>query len=206
MEKINDRIAAVYRKLDIKQFEFAERIGVSQAYISKIFKEDSDKTPSDRLIKIISAEFNIDENWLRTGEGEMFNESDEFSLDEYAQQHDMSSMDLKIIKGFLDLDPEVRKIIVSTFGNALSEDRAEAKEKANKVVEVIDENKDKAGTKPYRLKEASTPTEEMRAAESETEYRANRIDAELESYRRELEAERQNETSSASPGSDENIG
>ena len=206
MEKINDRIAAVYRKLDIKQFEFAERIGVSQAYISKIFKEDSDKTPSDRLIKIISTEFNIDENWLRTGEGEMFNESDEFSLDEYAKQHSMSEMDLKIVKGFLDLDPEVRKIVVSTFSNALSGDRAETKEKANKVVEMIDENKGRAAAKPYRLKKASTPTEGMMVAEGSIEYPADSIDAELESYRRELEAERQNETSSASPGSDENIG
>ena len=206
MKSINDRIAAVYKKLDIKQFEFAEKIGVSQAYISKLFKEDSDKTPSDRLIRIISTEFNVDENWLRTGEGEMFNESDEFSLDEYARQHDMSEMDLKIIKGFLDLDPEVRKIVVSTFSNALSGDRAETKEKANKVVEMIEENKGSAAAKPYRLKKASTPTEEIRVAEDPAEYRANRIDAELESYRRELEAERQNETSSASPGSDENIG
>ena len=204
MDSIGERIKEIRKLTKLTQKEFGYRISVAQTYLSQIEKGERDAT--EKIIKLVSHEFNIDENWLRTGEGEMFNESDEFSLDEYAKQNGMSEMDLKIIKGFLDLDPEVRKIIVSTFGNALSEDRAEAKEKANKVVEVIDENKDKAGTKPYRLKKASTPIEEIMVAESAIEYPADSIDAELESYRRELEAERQNETSSALPRPGENIG
>ena len=204
MDSIGERIKEIRKLTKLTQKEFGYRISVAQTYLSQIEKGERDAT--EKIIKLVSTEFNIDENWLRTGEGEMLNESDEFSLDEYAQQHDMSEMDLKIIKGFLDLDPEVRKIVVSTFSNALSGDRAETKEKANKVVEMIEENKGRAAAKPYRLKKASTPTEEIRVAEDPAEYRANRIDAELESYRRELEAERQNETSSASPGSDENIG
>ena len=201
---MQERLKIIREYFGMTQSEFAKKLGIGQSTLAMM--EVSKRDISDRHIKTICAICNVDENWLRTGEGEMFNESDEFSLDEYAQQHDMSEMDLKIIKGFLDLDPEVRKIIVSTFGNALSEDRAEAKEKANKVVEVIDENKDKAGTKPYRLKKASTPIEEIMVAEGSIEYPADSIDAELESYRRELEAERQNETSSALPRPGENIG
>ena len=201
---MNNRFKEIREKLGFSQEKFGEIIGLSKSGISNI--ESGQRNVTDKHIKLLCSELNINPDWLRTGEGEMFNESDEFSLDEYAKQNGMSEMDLKIIKGFLDLDPEVRKIIVSTFGNALSEDRAEAKEKANKVVEMIEENKGRAATKPYRLKKASTPTEGMMVAEGSIEYRANRIDAELESYRRELEAERQNETSSASQGSDENIG
>ena len=201
---MNNRFKEIREKLGFSQEKFGEIIGLSKSGISNI--ESGQRNVTDKHIKLLCSELNINPDWLRTGEGEMFNESDEFSLDEYAKQHSMSEMDLKIIKGFLDLDPEVRKIIVSTFGNALSEDRAEAKEKANKVVEVIDENKDKAGTKPYRLKKASTPIEEIMVAESAIEYPADSIDAELESYRRELEAERQNETSSALPRPGENIG
>ena len=201
---MNNRFKEIREKLGFSQEKFGEIIGLSKSGISNI--ESGQRNVTDKHIKLLCSELNINPDWLRTGEGEMFNESDEFSLDEYAKQNGMSEMDLKIIKGFLDLDPEVRKIIVSTFGNALSEDRAEAKEKANKVVEVIDENKDKAGTKPYRLKKASTPIEEIMVAESAIEYPADSIDAELESYRRELEAERQNETSSALPRPGENIG
>lgn len=201
---MNNRFKEIREKLGFSQEKFGEIIGLSKSGISNI--ESGQRNVTDKHIKLLSSELNINPDWLRTGEGEMFNESDEFSLDEYAQQHDMSEMDLKIIKGFLDLDPEVRKIVVSTFSNALSGDRAETKEKANKVVEMIDENKGRTAAKSYRLKYTSTPTEEMMAAEDKTEYPADSIDAELESYRRELEAERQNETSSASPGSGENIG
>ena len=201
---MNNRFKEIREKLGFSQEKFGEIIGLSKSGISNI--ESGQRNVTDKHIKLLCSELNINPDWLRTGEGEMFNESDEFSLDEYAKQNGMSEMDLKIIKGFLDLDPEVRKIIVSTFGNALSEDRAEAKEKANKVIEVIDENKDKAGAKPYRLKKASTPIEEIMMAESAIKYPADSIDAELESYRRELEAERQNETSSVSPESGENIG
>ena len=201
---MNNRFKEIREKLGFSQEKFGEIIGLSKSGISNI--ESGQRNVTDKHIKLLSSELNINPDWLRTGEGEMFNESDEFSLDEYAQQHDMSEMDLKIIKGFLDLDPEVRKIVVSTFSNALSGDRAETKEKANKVVEMIDENKGRTAAKSYRLKYTSTPTEEMMAAEDKTEYPADSIDAELESYRRELEAERQNETSSVSPESGENIG
>ena len=204
MDSIGERIKEIRKLTKLTQKEFGYRISVAQTYLSQIEKGERDAT--EKIIKLVSHEFNIDENWLRTGEGEMFNESDEFSLDEYAQQHDMSEMDLKIIKGFLDLDPEVRKIVVSTFSNALSDDRAEAKEKARKVVDMVEENRGGAVAKPYRLKKASTPTEGMMVAEGLIEYAADSIDAELESYRRELEAERQNETSSVSPESGENIG
>ena len=48
---------------------FAERLSVSQQYISKVVKSGN---PSDMLIAAICHEFNVNERWLRTGEGEMF--------------------------------------------------------------------------------------------------------------------------------------
>ena len=201
---MNNRFKEIREKLGFSQEKFGEIIGLSKSGISNI--ESGQRNVTDKHIKLLSSELNINPDWLRTGEGEMFNESDEFSLDEYAKQHSMSEIDLKIIKGFLDLDPEVRKIVVSTFSNALSDDRTEAKEKARKVVDMVEENRGGAVAKPYRLKKASTPTEGMMVAEGSIEYPADSIDAELESYRRELEAERQNETSSVSPGPGENIG
>ena len=115
MKSINQRIIKVFEELDIKQFEFAERIGVSQAYISKLFKDQSDKTPSDRLIRIISAEFNINEDWLRTGEGDMRLNTDTFSLDEYAEQKGLSQLEFDIIKAYIELDKDLRKSLMSNL-------------------------------------------------------------------------------------------
>lgn len=66
---MNSRIKEIRRSLNLSQSEFGERINLSQNYIWMI--EKGDRTPSDRTISDISREFNINESWLRTGEGEM---------------------------------------------------------------------------------------------------------------------------------------
>lgn len=113
MESINDRILTVFNSCNIKQFEFANRIGVSQAYISKLFKENSDKTPSERVVKLICSEFNISEEWLMSGIGEMKKESKSFSLDEYANKQNLSNLELDIIKGYMGLDSELRQTLMT---------------------------------------------------------------------------------------------
>ena len=50
--------------------KFAAKIGVSDAAISQV--ETGKYSVSDRLRREICREFNVNEQWLRTGEGEMF--------------------------------------------------------------------------------------------------------------------------------------
>ena len=69
MSNINDRIAMCIEKIGLTKTAFAEKLNVSQQYISKLTKNG---TPSDRTIIDICREFGISEIWLRTGEGEMF--------------------------------------------------------------------------------------------------------------------------------------
>ena len=38
--------------------------------------ESGENSPSDQTIALICKEFNVNEDWLRTGEGEMFKEKD----------------------------------------------------------------------------------------------------------------------------------
>lgn len=52
------------------QEEFANRLNLSRNFINQI--EVGTKNPSDRTILDICKEFNVNEDWLRTGEGEMF--------------------------------------------------------------------------------------------------------------------------------------
>ena len=67
---ILDRIRLVRKTLGLKQGVFAQRIGLTQTAMSMI---ELDKTTlTDKNIKLICATFGVDENWLRTGKGEMF--------------------------------------------------------------------------------------------------------------------------------------
>lgn len=67
---MNERIKKLRRSLDLTQQEFADRIGIKRGAIANY--EIGRNTPADSVISLICREFNVSENWLRTGTGEMF--------------------------------------------------------------------------------------------------------------------------------------
>ena len=67
---INQRIKMLRKNLNLTQKEFAQKICVSTSFQTLI--EIEKKNINDRIIKLIVAAFGVNEAWLRTGEGEMF--------------------------------------------------------------------------------------------------------------------------------------
>jgi transcriptional regulator with XRE-family HTH domain len=67
--KMNERIKSLRKSLSMTQEEFSKRIGLSRNFIAQV--EIGTKTPSDRTISDICREFNVNEEWLRTGNGKM---------------------------------------------------------------------------------------------------------------------------------------
>lgn len=72
---MNERIKELRKSLGLTQLEFGEQVGVKANTIGNY--EIGLRTPSDAVIRAICREFNVNETWLRTGEGEMFNPQDE---------------------------------------------------------------------------------------------------------------------------------
>ena len=72
MESINQRIAAVLKVSGLTKTAFAKRLRIGQPFVSELCS--GVKQPSDRTIRDICEEFNVNETWLRTGAGDMFNE------------------------------------------------------------------------------------------------------------------------------------
>jgi len=70
--EIKDRIKELRTALGITQAKFAERIAVVASFISEI--EGGVREINERAIRLIIAEYNVNENWLRHGQGAMFNE------------------------------------------------------------------------------------------------------------------------------------
>lgn len=70
MSNISERIALCIEKSGLNKTAFAKRLGITQPFVSKLCSGASQ--PSDRTLADISREFNVNETWLRTGEGEMF--------------------------------------------------------------------------------------------------------------------------------------
>ena len=74
MKLLNNRIKELRTHLGLSGDQFGKAIGVSRAAISKI--EVGTNNVSDRTISTIVREFGVNEEWLRTGKGEMFIQRD----------------------------------------------------------------------------------------------------------------------------------
>ena len=61
----------------LTQDEFGKRIGSARNTIANY--EGGNRSPSNSVVLSICREFNVNEGWLRTGEGEMFVEMDKES-------------------------------------------------------------------------------------------------------------------------------
>ena len=69
METIRELILFLLKNKEVTKTEFASKLNITQAYVSKITNKGA--IPSDRLREDICEKFAVNEEWLRTGEGEM---------------------------------------------------------------------------------------------------------------------------------------
>lgn len=67
---MNDRIKMVRKEVKLSQEAFGKRLGVTGVAVSRI--ESGERNPSTQLIRSICREFCVSEDWLRTGNGEMY--------------------------------------------------------------------------------------------------------------------------------------
>ena len=70
MAKLNARIKELRKTLKLTQEEVGSRVGVKGNTVGNY--ELSLRNPSDAIIHSMCREFNVNEDWLRHGKGEMF--------------------------------------------------------------------------------------------------------------------------------------
>jgi len=113
-----ERIKELRKKLNLTQGEFAEkiRLGHSTLGMMEVGKRDI----NDRHIKLICDTFNVNEEWLRTGDGEMFiskSLDDEFyyNLGYYGKK--LTDIQKVIINEYLKVSPEAKEEITKFIRN-----------------------------------------------------------------------------------------
>lgn len=75
MEDIKDRIKELRKYFGLTQEDFSRKLGLARNSIASY--ETGRREPTNAVIVSICREFDINETWLRTGDGEMTNEIDE---------------------------------------------------------------------------------------------------------------------------------
>ena len=93
------RLKQARKALGLSQSKFAEKLGITAQALSLI---EIGKTPiTDKHIKPICAIFNVNEEWLETGNGAMFLNKDE--LDRFAKRFSsLSERDKSYINSLMD--------------------------------------------------------------------------------------------------------
>ena len=123
MATIAERIMLVVDAKGGNKSEFARKINVTPAYISKLGKFP-DTVPSDRTIADICREFNVNETWLRTGEGEMFVQR--------SRDEELAAFFGDVLKGE---DPDFRRRLLAVMSRMTTEQWEMLEEMALKLVE-----------------------------------------------------------------------
>lgn len=75
---MNKRIKELRKTLGLTQQEFADKIGVKRNSMANY--ETGRNTPIDAIVVSICRIFNVSEEWLRTGQGEMFKQLSQAEL------------------------------------------------------------------------------------------------------------------------------
>ncbi len=67
---MKERLKQLRKELGLTQQAFADKLNITRTNIAGY--EIGSRNPSDAVISLICEKFNVSEEWLRTGEGEMF--------------------------------------------------------------------------------------------------------------------------------------
>jgi transcriptional regulator with XRE-family HTH domain len=115
---IGDRIREIREHYKLTQPEFAEKLNLSDGFISQI--ENGKRKVNDRMIQHIARETEVDEEWLKTGNGIMTFPN--ANLEEILKQHkkNLDDTDRKIIIEYLKLTP-AHRIVIKTFIASMTE-------------------------------------------------------------------------------------
>ena len=111
-----NRVRTIRKKNDMTLEEFGKQLGVTKVAISNI--ENGNRNLTDQMAKAICREFNVNEEWLRTGEGEMFNpvpNDDDVSalvLELLEDENDaFNAMVIKMMRKYRALDSTSKRVI-----------------------------------------------------------------------------------------------
>lgn len=114
---MNTRIKEVREAKGLSQADFAEMLNLKRNSISLI--EVGKRNPSDRTIVDICDTFNVSEEWLRTGEGEMFVETPSSTMDQLKKEFNLDDFSYNLVYQYLKLDADQRQAVRDFFYNVV---------------------------------------------------------------------------------------
>lgn len=108
METLGSRLKYILREKKITQKELANRVGLAQASVSQFCNGVAN--PGPRTVRDICDALDINEEWIRTGEGPIKREKPRTIVDELAKAYNLTPAVTKLLdvlaQAFVELDEE----------------------------------------------------------------------------------------------------
>jgi transcriptional regulator with XRE-family HTH domain len=112
---VNQRIKQTRQALRLSQVQFSRVISLSSGYLAGV--EVEKRKVNERLVKLICSSFNVNEKWLKSGEGEMFDRNPDENF-------------TKLISLFKELDPKYQAYILKEINLLLDIQDLDSKDPA----------------------------------------------------------------------------
>lgn len=106
---MNVRLKQIRKALNLTQQEFADRLKIKRNTVATY--ETGKSNPSDAAVSLICREFNVREEWLRDGTGEMFKATPSSVLDALSEEYGLSNAAYVMVEKFVNLKPEAQETI-----------------------------------------------------------------------------------------------
>ena len=109
-------------EISLSMEKFGQRLGVGKSTISSI--ESGTNAITSQMRRSICREFHVSETWLETGEGEMFDKDEDFSLDQFLKDHDADQLEVQIVKAYFELPADMRRHLIASFKENLAREQS----------------------------------------------------------------------------------
>ncbi len=157
---MRNRIKKIRREADLTQQEFADRLGVKRGTIANY--ELGRNIPIDAVISLICREFEINEEWLRTGKGTKEQPEPKNELDKLAEKYNMSHDEYIFLEMYFKKKRSERDAIFRFLHDTFSAIETDSK----------------------------TTSQNQETSAEKTNFNDMSIDEQVELYRKELEKEK----------------
>lgn len=127
MEEINVRFKELRKACKKNQIDFGKALGISSSGVANI--ETGQRKVTEKHLLALShwEEFNVNIDWLRTGNGEMFLPTETDTLEAIRQEYRLTDQQFKFVSNFLRL-PENEKEVIFNFLSSVFSDGSETVE------------------------------------------------------------------------------
>lgn len=134
MDTINERFIELRKACKKNQSEFAKVLGLSRSGVTAI--ETGQRKVTEKHLLMLSNwdEYNVNIDWLRTGDGEMFLPTETDALEKIRQEYHLTDQQFKFVSNFLRL-PENEKDVIFNFLSSVFDNSETIEDKIQKELD-----------------------------------------------------------------------